>query len=167
MRCSSSFSSSSSSSSSFSSPKNLLVLQEEDWDCGLACALMVLRALQYSMSSIQGGSGRRALPSMKELRERCETQSIWTIDLAHLLRHYGVGVRMRTVFPGVDPSHQHSQFYKDVISQDQKRVTQLFRRAADAGISVERKGTTSSEMLSLVADHGHVLIVLVDRTILL
>mmetsp|Transcript_34511 Transcript_34511/g.48165 ORF Transcript_34511/g.48165 Transcript_34511/m.48165 type:complete len:135 (-) Transcript_34511:609-1013(-) len=94
MRCSSSFSS---SSSSFSSPKNLLVLQEEDWDCGLACALMVLRALQYSMSSIQGGSGRRALPSMKELRERCETQSIWTIDLAHLLRYiiFEPCIRMR------------------------------------------------------------------------
>ena len=42
-------------------------------DCGLACVLMVLRALglrQYHMGS---------------LLELCPTRSIWTIDLAHLL----------------------------------------------------------------------------------
>jgi hypothetical protein len=47
-------------------------------DCGLACVLMVLKALGVTRCTLRG------------LRSLCSTTSIWTVDLAHLLVRLGV-----------------------------------------------------------------------------
>jgi hypothetical protein len=47
--------------------------QRHSWDCGLACAVMVLRA--FAVNSV----------AISELYESCQTHSIWTVDLAHTL----------------------------------------------------------------------------------
>lgn len=64
-------------------------------DCGLACVLMVLRAL---------GATQCDLPTMRLL---CQTTSVWTIDLAHLLRRFGVEVTFCTVTLGANPDFVH------------------------------------------------------------
>ena len=64
-------------------------------DCGLACVLMVLRAL---------GATQCDLPTMRLL---CQTTSVWTIDLAHLLRRFGVEVTFCTVTLGANPDYVH------------------------------------------------------------
>lgn len=69
------------------------VQQEQNWDCGLACVLMVLGSL---------GAQRCDLRTMRRL---CTTQSIWTIDLAHLLRAFGVDVRFVSLELGVNPQY--------------------------------------------------------------
>ena len=52
------------------------VRQSHNWDCGVACALMALRALRA-----QGAEG----DLVQHMRRMCGTTSVWTIDLAHLL----------------------------------------------------------------------------------
>ena len=43
------------------------------------------------------GSDGVADASLSSLRERCQTKSIWTIDLAHLLAGFGAEVHFSTV----------------------------------------------------------------------
>ena len=70
------------------------VKQTYNWDCGLACVLMVVRAL--------GASAHHC--DLRTLRQLCRTTSIWTVDLAYLLRRFGADVTFTTVTarqPGV------------------------------------------------------------------
>lgn len=53
------------------------VQQRDSWDCGIACVLMV----------ISGICGRRY--SYRHLQQLLDTKSVWTIDLALLLRRFG------------------------------------------------------------------------------
>jgi hypothetical protein len=84
-------------------------------DCGLACALMVLRAFglhQYDMAY---------------LMRVCATKSIWTIDLAHVLSHCGAAVTFTTVTIGANPSYAGERFYAENMAEDEARVDRLFR----------------------------------------
>lgn len=38
--------------------------------------------------------------------------SIWTVDLAHLLRHFAVDVAFLTVTVGANPNYAGESFYK-------------------------------------------------------
>ena len=60
-------------------------------DCGLACVLMAL-----------GGLGAK-LCDLRVMRRLCPTTSIWTVDLAHLLRRFGVDVTFCTITLGANP----------------------------------------------------------------
>ncbi len=60
-------------------------------DCGLACVLMAL-----------GGLGARRC-DLRAMRRLCPTTSIWTVDLAHLLRRFGVDVTLCTITLGANP----------------------------------------------------------------
>lgn len=60
-------------------------------DCGLACVLMTL-----------GGLGALRC-DLRVMRRLCPTTSIWTVDLAHLLRRFGVDVTFCTITLGANP----------------------------------------------------------------
>ena len=51
------------------------VRQSFNWDCGLACTEMALRALGVPASQC----------SLAKLRQRVPSSSIWTVDLAFVL----------------------------------------------------------------------------------
>lgn len=53
--------------------------------------------------------------------------SVWTVDLAHLLRHFGLDVTLATIMVGANPSYYHEDFYMEHMAEDQFRVTQLFK----------------------------------------
>ena len=42
---------------------------------------------------------------LKYLRELCGTTSIWTVDIAHLLRHFHLKVKFYTVTLGANPAY--------------------------------------------------------------
>ena len=127
------------------------VRQTHNWDCGLACALMVLKALVARADADEKTNthaATKALPSshsarradLPTLRRRCATTSVWTIDLAHLLRSFDVcDVALFTVTIGANPAFSKETFYKDSIKDDEARVSKLFAAAADAGILVEKR----------------------------
>jgi hypothetical protein len=51
---------------------------------------------------ILGGLGARRC-DLRVMRRLCPTTSIWTVDLAHLLRRFGVDVTFCTITLGANP----------------------------------------------------------------
>ncbi|KAL4855413.1 hypothetical protein ACK3TF_003959 [Chlorella vulgaris] len=166
--------------------------QMHTWDCGVACVLMVLRAL---------GSSQHHWGTLLEL---CPTHSIWTIDLAHLLAACGARCQLATVTLGanqVPPSLSTAQpflvvvvilphalpgfarlpdwlnaeslfslqaysgagFYAEHIQQDSARVERLFGTAAAAGIGLACRSVTLGELSRLLLGGSCLIIALVDR----
>lgn len=155
------------------------VRQTHNWDCGLACALMVLKALvaradadEKTNTQNTRAANTQALPSshgarradLPTLRRRCATTSVWTIDLAHLLRSFDVcDVALFTVTIGANPAFSKETFYKDSIKDDEARVSKLFAAAADAGILVEKRSVCLRNVKRWAASAEWILIVLVDK----
>jgi len=52
--------------------------------------------------------------------------SIWTIDLAHLLRRFGMSVVFTTITVGTNPEYADELFYAENMHADEHRVQQLF-----------------------------------------
>lgn len=55
------------------------------------------------------------------------TCSVWTVDLAHLMRHFGLDVTLATTMIGANPGYFREGFYMENMAEDQCRVTQLFK----------------------------------------
>ena len=52
--------------------------------------------------------------------------SVWTVDLAHMLRKFGLEVRYTTLTLGTNPGYAEEAFYGQ-MQQDTTRVEQLFQ----------------------------------------
>jgi Guanylylate cyclase len=53
-------------------------------------------------------------------------RSIWTIDLAHLLRRFGMEVVFCTITLGANPAFSSEAFYAENMPEDEARVQRLF-----------------------------------------
>ncbi|XP_044631314.1 protein GUCD1 isoform X14 [Equus asinus] len=105
-----------------------IIQQLYHWDCGLACSRMVLRYLgQLDDSEFES--------ALQELRL---TRSIWTIDLAYLMRHFGVRHRFCTQTLGVDKGYKNQSFYRKHFDTEETRVNQLFAQAKACKVLVEK-----------------------------
>ncbi|XP_006157229.1 protein GUCD1 isoform X4 [Tupaia chinensis] len=105
-----------------------IIQQLYHWDCGLACSRMVLRYL----GQLDDGEFENAL---QELRL---TRSIWTIDLAYLMRHFGVRHRFCTQTLGVDKGYKNQSFYRKHFDTEETRVNELFAQAKACKVLVEK-----------------------------
>ncbi|XP_066221606.1 protein GUCD1 isoform X3 [Saccopteryx leptura] len=132
-----------------------IIQQLYHWDCGLACSRMVLRYL----GQLDDGEFESAL---QELRL---TRSIWTIDLAYLMRHFGVRHRFCTQTLGVDKGYKNQSFYRKHFDTEETRVNQLFAQAKACKVLVE-KCTVSMQDIQAHLAQGHVAIVLVNSGVL-
>ena len=107
------------------------VRQKTDWDCGLACSLMVLQKLL-------GNKFDNA-----EYEEICASKnfgtSVWTIDIASIFTEYTADYVFYTKTLGVDPSYGESSFYKGSFNMDEMRVNRLFTMAPILGLKVEKR----------------------------
>ncbi|KAI8898762.1 Guanylylate cyclase-domain-containing protein [Globomyces pollinis-pini] len=129
--------------------------QNQDWDCGLACVSMVLQGIGcLNCSSAQ-------------LAQTYPTDSLWTIDLAYLLRHYGVNdFTMYTSHIGVNWKHKHGTFYKDSIQNDLKRIHSLFANAKEHQIRVVPSPLTLDDMRRFILSDRYAIILLVNLNLL-
>lgn len=127
------------------------VRQLNSWDCGLACVLMVLKTLGIDGYDIQS------------LGQLCCTSSIWTVDLAHLLRLFAVDVAFLTVTIGANPSFAVETFYKENMEEDGERVNKLFEKAAQVGIQVQWRSIAVQELSMLLLSGQYLAIALVDK----
>ena len=145
------------------------VRQTHNWDCGLACALMVLKALVNKADADpsearlpRAHAARRA--DLPTLRRMVRTQSVWTIDLAHLLASFELcDVAFYTVTLGANPAFSSETFYRDSIEDDASRVRALFEGAADAGVLVEKRSVCVRNLKRWAASSEWILVVLVDK----
>lgn len=132
-----------------------IIQQLYHWDCGLACSKMVLRYLgQLDDGEFEG--------ALQELRL---TRSIWTIDLAYLMSHFGVRHRFCTQTLGVDKGYKNQSFYRKHFDTEETRVNQLFAQAKSCKVLVE-KCTVSVQDIQTHLAQGHVAIVLVNSGVL-
>ncbi|XP_055260909.1 protein GUCD1 isoform X10 [Moschus berezovskii] len=131
-----------------------IIQQLYHWDCGLACSRMVLRYL----GQLDDAEFERAL---QELRL---TRSIWTIDLAYLMRRFGVRHRFCTQTLGVDKGYKNQSFYREHFDTEEARVNQLFAQAETCKVLVEKWVSVQDIQAHLA--QGHVAIVLVNSGVL-
>uniref|UniRef100_A0A383VMI5 Guanylyl cyclase n=1 Tax=Tetradesmus obliquus TaxID=3088 RepID=A0A383VMI5_TETOB len=127
------------------------VSQQYSWDCGLACVLMVLRALGCTSCD------------MHQLRRLSQTTSVWTVDLAHLLARFGAAVTFCTITIGINGDYANEWFYMEHLEDDEKRVQQLFSQAAQLGIRLQECSVPLQELVTAVASGRQLAILLVDR----
>jgi len=131
--------------------------QVTSWDCGLACLLMVLNDETRS---------KFVKNKYKICREEGFGVTIWTIDLAYLLKRFNVEHTYFTTTLGVDPGYKKQKFYTNNFHECQARVENRFREAAQKGIDVQQKLVTLDEIINHLASRRPA-IVLVNANLLL
>ncbi|CAO3606923.1 unnamed protein product [Cunninghamella blakesleeana] len=80
------------------------IMQNNQWDCGLACVAMVLNGMNINTS-------------LEELTRSCAVSSIWGIDLAYLLKNYVKDFTYYTSYFGSRKEYQDNQFYQDGFNE--------------------------------------------------
>ncbi|GJQ10865.1 hypothetical protein GpartN1_g2656.t1 [Galdieria partita] len=108
------------------------------WDCGLACSYMILRyyGLQVPIT---------------ELYEKFWTQSVWTIDLVHLLHIYGLQLTYCTTTLGVRMEYSKQEFYQPHFEADKIRVQRLFGTAKSHNLKILKKSVSLEELKKRLA----------------
>eukprot|EP00171_Calliarthron_tuberculosum_P018999 IDg18999t1 len=100
------------------------VIQSKAWDCGVACVQMAMHA--QGMKNVDG----------EKLREKIDTESVWSIDLAYLLASYGLKATFYTTNAGVRPEYGEQEFYRRHLTHDTVRVNRLFANASESNVPV-------------------------------
>ncbi|KAG7674086.1 hypothetical protein Ndes2526B_g02428 [Nannochloris sp. 'desiccata'] len=138
------------------------VQQRQTWDCGLACAAMVL-SLFY-----------RPSPSLESLEAMVGTQSVWTIDLAYLLRrcfhvknqlnkNFHFCLLLTTTYLGLNPAYKEEKFYAKHMDKDHSRVNSLFKQAESDQIAVLKRSISALELKWTISIGRFLVVVLVDK----
>lgn len=122
-----------------------------NWDCGLACVLMVLQTIGITCCDLD------------TLGQLCGTTSIWTVDLAYLLHNFSVNFSYLTVTLGANPNFSVETFYKEQLPNDLVRVDMLFRKALKSGIRIECRSINQKEIGLLMLSGQYIAIALVDQ----
>ncbi|GMH26807.1 hypothetical protein Nepgr_028650 [Nepenthes gracilis] len=127
------------------------VNQLHHWDCGLACVLMVLQTVGVKDCDLQA------------LGMLCRTTSIWTVDLAYLLKKFSITFSYFTLTIGVNPNFCMETFYKDQLPNDLVRVDMLFQKAVETGIEIECRSISQEDISLLILSGKYIAIALVDQ----
>eukprot|EP01025_Chloroclados_australasicus_P009921 TRINITY_DN1384_c0_g1_i2.p1 TRINITY_DN1384_c0_g1~~TRINITY_DN1384_c0_g1_i2.p1 ORF type:complete len:264 (-),score=17.02 TRINITY_DN1384_c0_g1_i2:461-1252(-) len=127
------------------------VKQQHSWDCGVACTLMVLKKLNASHGI-----------NLSQLCQQFNTRSIWTIDIAHVLRKHGIDVTFYTVTIGANPEFANEKYYMLHISEDARRVESLFQQASSIGLSIVKRSVSMKEITQFMISRQYLIILLVD-----
>lgn len=76
--------------------------------------------------------------SLEDMARQCPVNSVWTIDLAFLLRNYVGDFTYYTSYLGSRKEYQDQKFYQDNFDEDEKRVNKLFAIAKSCSVHVVR-----------------------------
>eukprot|EP01060_Flectonema_neradi_P015548 TRINITY_DN2218_c0_g2_i1.p1 TRINITY_DN2218_c0_g2~~TRINITY_DN2218_c0_g2_i1.p1 ORF type:complete len:284 (+),score=18.22 TRINITY_DN2218_c0_g2_i1:39-890(+) len=136
-----------------------LIPQESDYDCGLACAAMVIQALGFSETP-------KSLYKRYAEKSNGNT-SLWTIDiymlLVDILREAGKpDPRYTTTMCRVNTEYVTNAFYSSSIEKDAQRVNALFDEAISAGCDIQERRMTDEEIVSQLSSGEVILIVLMN-----
>lgn len=95
---------------------------------------------------------------MENLRELCSNDSVWSIDIAYLLRRFNIDAVYYTIMKGVRPEYINHVFYQQYFAEDCKRVPYLFEHAESRGIKVVQRHITMQMIQSAVRDDTLVIL---------
>lgn len=100
------------------------------------------------------------------MRKSCVTDSIWSIDLAYLLRRYSLEATYYTITKGVRPEYRKQEFYRNQLPEDTKRVNKLFQTANCDGVHVVQKTVSIEEIRDAVLEGNRLILVLLDKRLM-
>ena len=132
--------------------------QEDSWDCGLACARMVLLAMGCASTDC----------TLARLRSRLASSEVWSIDLAYLLSDFGVAPceYLTSSLNLPSPSRRRCPFYASTLSEDLARVACLMSHAEAQGVRLRHASLSAAELWNTLRDDDHLAIALVDPRVL-
>ncbi|CAN1338954.1 Guanylyl cyclase 1 [Linum perenne] len=125
--------------------------QLHSWDCGLACIVMVLNTVGICDCSIEA------------LEDMCDTNSVWTVDLAFLLKRFSVRFSYCTVTIGANPHFSVEKYYKEQLPTDLVRVDMLFEKASKEGIKIQCRSINEKQISCLILSGKYIIIALVNQ----
>lgn len=127
------------------------VVQQENWDCGLACVSYVL----------QHGCGR--MRSLEDLHACAPATSVWTPDLSALLLAEGVGHTFCTTFAaGANPQHAGMAFYP-AFNADSCRLSRVMSSLrSDARLTLVERHVELPALLATLCRQSAWYIALLD-----
>jgi len=129
------------------------------WDCGLACTEMVVRTFfQHNMQTVPECS-------VEILHNMADTESVWGVDIAYLLKRFDVPCVFCTTSWGVKKEYAQMAFYKNTFDQDQNRVNTLFEQAERNGVCIQVRSVSSEEIKNHVS-RGNLVVALVNANLL-
>mmetsp|Transcript_2182 Transcript_2182/g.3291 ORF Transcript_2182/g.3291 Transcript_2182/m.3291 type:complete len:314 (-) Transcript_2182:191-1132(-) len=129
-----------------------LIEQKYNWDCGLICTLMLVQACGYKSTTAE------------DLMSACGTKSVWTIDLAHLIRRFGFSVDFFTLELGPNPAYSTEFYYASQIHEDEVRVARLFSLSSQNGILIHQRALSAEDLAEILTRRdGSAIILLVDK----
>jgi hypothetical protein len=131
------------------------IRQTQAWDCGIACAQMILSAI-----GCDDANGSAA-------RESIVTKSVWSIDIALFLFRKGARLLFFTQSIGVRRALKDIEYYTEDWSGDESRVTGLFEAAKQEGMAMYRASLRISQLHLLASLPDCAIIVLADSQMLL
>ncbi|KAI7872177.1 Guanylyl cyclase [Spinellus fusiger] len=130
------------------------ILQNSEWDCGIACVAMVLQGVDVQCT-------------LSDLSMQCALESLWTIDLVFLLHNHFQGhFNYYTSYLGCRKEYQLDKFYQQNFDEDEKRVTKLFAIAKHQSISIVQRVISLDELKNFLHCQGYVAILLVNARLL-
>lgn len=153
--------------------------QRFDWDCGVACVMMMLSRrqrqqflLNFKQICDEEGFGQRwnshktrevsslgCLISLYILlivnSPFCST---WTIDLCYLLWRFKIRHAYTTITVGVNPDFRSHDYYGPILWRDHVRVSTKFDSAACKGLTIQKKTVDNQAILEHLAKYGPVIV---------
>ncbi|KAJ1665079.1 hypothetical protein IW140_003766 [Coemansia sp. RSA 1813] len=129
------------------------VLQQEGWDCGLACVCMLLRAFGQPTCTVA------------QLARQAQTASVWTVDLAFLIRRNlpHADFTYYTTCAGINPDHTQNRFYDDMLDDEERRVMRLFASArTEPSIRIVEIAIPLLDLKRFLFHRHYVAVLLVD-----
>jgi len=133
------------------------LMQELNWDCGLACIGMVLRALgAYTVT-------------LSSLRDHVCCSTVWTIELCYILAHHAPDADFTyyTSYLGANPDHvQAATYYHDVTPTDLQRIDMMFALARRHTISIIRMTFPLDDYKRFLLHRRFAIIALVNAELL-
>lgn len=154
------------------------IVQETEWDCGLAVVKTVLWIKKH-IEQLEKGELSQPLHENFSGMKYCPhihapTRSLWTIELVLLLCAHGAGkdIVFTTTCMGVNPDYKtRLEFYAhadacDGLSTEEEDVHAFFRKALEMGVCIRRMNVDNEVLEGILECESHVAIVLVDGMVL-
>jgi len=87
--------------------------------------------------------------------------SIWTIDLAYMLNYFDIENHMSTITLGVDENYENVDFYSANLTDDNARVSRLFRESKTHNVNVTKESINMERIVTHL-ESQQPIIILVD-----
>ncbi|KAG2223719.1 hypothetical protein INT45_003443 [Circinella minor] len=117
-----------------------------------------------SLAMILKGLGTES--SIEQLTEEIQLTSIWTIDLAFLLRKYEPDFTFYTSVFGTREEYQGVKFYEATFDQDKKRVNKLFASAKSCSVHIVRMKLPIEDYKRFLFNRQFAIVALVNARLL-